>query len=229
MEEHQEALRREQLAQELAEAEVADELLPGVGGEGEMDEARDLDDDIPEAETSGINAGDSENEDRDVDVATAARGILGQRRPDEAYQDALIRGEGAIDRHFVVDGPDSDDEDQSQILQEEDLIHEFAQAGERDIDMAMDADLDNDVPDAEIGEYEHTDTEEELSTSDEDNGINISRFMQDRTSLTTSIVRSDGTQNSLDLSNLGDNTIGRSPARLRSGGNNGRTRRGLNF
>ncbi|KFY20385.1 hypothetical protein V491_03753, partial [Pseudogymnoascus sp. VKM F-3775] len=32
LEEHQEALRREQLAQELAEAEVADELLQGEGG-----------------------------------------------------------------------------------------------------------------------------------------------------------------------------------------------------
>jgi hypothetical protein len=232
MEEHQEALRREQLAQELAEAETGDDPLQAEGGDGEMDEARDLDDDIPEAETTGIDAEDSENNGRENDVETVPRDILGQRMPDETYRGALVRGEEAFDRRLVVDGgSDTDEEDQSQMLQEEDLVHELVQAGEHNIDvvMDMDADLDDDVPDAEIGEYEHTDTEEELSTSDEDDSINMGRFLQDR-ALTTSMVRSDGTQNSFDLSNMdlrSDNSIGRSPPGPR-GGNTGRPRRGRN-
>jgi Apc15p protein len=214
IEEHQEALRREQLAQELAEAEAGDDLLQGEDADGEVDEARDLDDDIPEAEATGIDADDSEN-----DVEAVPRGILGQRMLDETYRETLVRGEDAIDRRFVVEGgSDTDEEDQFQMFREEDLVHELVQASEHDLDVAMDADLDDDVPEAEIGGYEHTDTEEELSTSDDDD-INMRRFLQDR-HLTTSMVRSDGTQNSLDLNSMdlqSDNGIGRSPPRPRSG------------
>ena len=71
LEEHQEALRREQLAQELAEAEAADELLQGEGGDGEMEEARDLDDDIPEADITGQDPGESGSED-DLDADESA-------------------------------------------------------------------------------------------------------------------------------------------------------------
>ena len=125
MEEHQEALRREQLAQELAEAEAGGELLQGEGVDGEMEAARDLDDDIPEAETTGIGEEDSENEEVENDTEAAPRGVLTQRMPDEAYRDALVQGEEVLGRRFAGDGgSDTDADDQSQMLQEEDLVHE---------------------------------------------------------------------------------------------------------
>lgn len=206
MEEHQEALRREQLAQELAEAEAGEELLQDEAGDGEMQGGRNLDDDIPDADTTGIGADDSENEEVENDGEAAPRGMLAQRMPDEAYREAFVRGEEVLTRRFAVEeGPDSDDDNQSQLLQEEDLLHENDHQDPRDIDMGidMDADLDDDVPDAEPGEYEHTDTEAELSTSEEEgdgdnDSADIDRWPHGR-ALSTSMVRSDGTQNSLDM------------------------------
>ncbi len=87
--------------------------------------------------------------------------------------------------------------------------------------MDMDADLDDDVPDAEPGGYEHTDTEAELSSSD-DESLDMDHLPQPR-SINVSMVRSDGTQNSLDLSSMnmrsGSSISGSSP---RPRGNNRR-------
>jgi hypothetical protein len=223
MEEHQEALRREQLAQELAEAEAGDELLQGEGGDGEMDATRDLDDDIPEAETTGLGGDDLGNEGVENDGEAAPRGMLAQRMPDEAYREALVQGEEVLSRRFGGEaGSDTDEDNQSQMLQEEDLVHEddHQLAGDIDMGMDMDADLDDEVPDAEPGEYEHTDTEAELSTSDDDNGsVDMDRWPQGR-ALSTSMVRSDGTQNSLEMSSMdlrSDASIGRASPRQRAG------------
>jgi Apc15p protein len=218
MEEHQEALRRERLAQELAEAEAGGELLQGEGGDGEIETARDLDDDIPEAETTGIGEEGSENEEVENDTEAAPRGVLTQRMPDEAYREALVQGEEALGRRFAGDGgSDTDADDQSQMLQEEDLVHENGPRPAVDLEMGMDmeADLDDDVPDAEHGEYEHTDTETELSTSDEES-IDMQRWPQGR-ALNTSMVRSDGTQNSLELSSIDLSGDVRSSPRPRAG------------
>lgn len=210
MEEHQEALRREALAQELAEAEAegVEDLLRG-GVEEEM-EVRDLDDEVPEADTTGLEADDDEEEDGDEDeendTEDVPRGVLASRMPDDVYREALVRGEQARTAGFGEDGGSTvDEEDQSQMLQEEDLVHE-AREGDHDGDlMDMDADLDADIPEAEsAGGYEHTDTEEELTSSDEDDsseegqGILRSR----RVDAASSMVRSDGTQNSMDLSSI---------------------------
>lgn len=203
MEEHQEALRREQLAQELADAEAGDELLQGEGGDGEMEATRDLDDDIPEAETTGIGEEGSDNDGFENDAQAASRGVLSQRMPEEAYREALVQGEEALGRRFGGDDDsDTDVDDQLQMLREEDLVHESGPRPVADIDMVIDmeADLDDDVPDAEHGEYEHTDTDAELSTSD-DGSIGMQRWPQGR-ALSTSMVRSDGTQNSLDLGSM---------------------------
>ena len=70
MEEHQEALRREALAQELAEAEAAegvDELLQGEGMDGEMEEVRDLDDEVPDADADATRLLDSDSESSEGD------------------------------------------------------------------------------------------------------------------------------------------------------------------
>jgi len=79
--------------------------------------------------------------------------------------------------------------------------------------MDMDADLDDDVPDAEPGGYEHTDTEAELSSSDHES-LDMGHLPPAR-GLNVSLVRSDGTQNSLDLSSMnmrsGSSISGSSP------------------
>jgi hypothetical protein len=69
MKEHQEALRREALAAELAEAEAegADEMLQGEGMDGEAEEVRDLDDDVPDADMTALDADDSGQSDDDED------------------------------------------------------------------------------------------------------------------------------------------------------------------
>jgi hypothetical protein len=54
--EHQEAMRREQLAQELAEAEAEAGDGPQTGMmDGDMEDARDLDDDIPEVSNEDLD------------------------------------------------------------------------------------------------------------------------------------------------------------------------------
>jgi hypothetical protein len=98
-EEHAEALRRERLAQELAEAEAAnaeaavgDVTMPSDGGVaeggdeamGDLDgEARDLDDEIPDADAEGFGLDGAEsNDDEDDDGVENAGDIgAGQRRP----------------------------------------------------------------------------------------------------------------------------------------------------
>lgn len=222
MEEHQEALRREQLAQELAEAEAGDELLHGEGADGELEEARDLDDDIPEAQTTGIGEEDSDNgRGTENNGEGARRGGIAQRMPDEAYREALVQGEELLGRRFSGEGAsDTDEDDQSQMLVEEDLVHETEprEVGDMDTGMDMDADLDDDVPDAEPGEYEHTDTEAELSTSDD--GSEAMETWPQLRALSTSMVRSDGTQNSLELGNSdlrSDISVVRSSPRQRTG------------
>lgn len=75
-EEHAEAVRREQLVAQMAEAETegmtggdeVDESMMGGGEEGEGEEVQDLDDDIPEAEGFGFDGDDSEDEDDDETV-----------------------------------------------------------------------------------------------------------------------------------------------------------------
>ncbi len=73
MEEHQEALRREALVQELAEAEAegVDDLLQGEGMDGDMEEARDLDDEVPEGDITR-----EESDESDEEVGTLKRVTL---------------------------------------------------------------------------------------------------------------------------------------------------------
>ncbi|KAG8423209.1 hypothetical protein J3458_000122 [Metarhizium acridum] len=172
-EEHQEAMRREQLAQELAEAEGGGMPEEGMMDDVQLDGAHDLDDDIPEADDhfgmgddyesddgdeEGLEAEDSEElddealrEERQNDLMAAR-----MRMADDAFREALVRGDpDGDDMYGGVE--ELEEEHQGHMLDEEDFAH----------DDGMEANLDDDIPEAESGLYEHTDSEAELSSSDD--------------------------------------------------------------
>jgi hypothetical protein len=179
--EHQEAMRREQLAQELAEAEAA-----GVPEDGmddvQLDGAQDLDDDIPDAgddffmgdgddydDDEDEDGEDEEGEDGDEDAVREERhnDIMAarMRMTDDAFREALMRGDADGDDMYGSD-EELEEEDQGHMLDEDDFAHD----GTHDDMGDMDADLDEDIPEAEDGGYEHTDSEAELTSSSSDGG-----------------------------------------------------------
>ncbi|UKZ81995.1 hypothetical protein TrVFT333_009776 [Trichoderma virens FT-333] len=188
-EEHQEAMRREQLAQELAEAEGGGTMDDGMMDDVQLDGAQDLDDEIPDADDAFDPSSDDSEEDEneeeendnegDEDDEEAVReeeadeealreerqhGLVAarMRMTDDAFREALIRGDPEADGSVYGDEEDLEDEDREQILDEDD----FAYDGNLDDGTAgdMDADLDDDIPEAEDG-YEHTDSEADVSSS----------------------------------------------------------------
>ncbi|KAI1136653.1 Apc15p protein-domain-containing protein [Hypoxylon sp. FL0543] len=227
-EEHQEALRREQLAQELAEAEAAgaggvDALLDAQGDDGVMDDvqldgARDLDEDIPEAEDADFGLGsvdededDDEEDDDDDDeeegdaddpeqrAERTQQQLMAQRmrQADDAFRESMARGRESGNYYGVDD--EVDDEDQAQMIEEDDLVG-HGDGG----DMGMDADLDDDIPEAEDEGYEHTDSEAEVSSSSsDDDQVEMSFAAQaSQPRYRHSLARSDATRNSLAISDI---------------------------
>lgn len=182
-EEHAEAVRREQMAQELAEAEG------GLPGEEEMDDvqldgAGDLDDEIPEAGSDfmmGSADDPSEEEDEEDDSDEADESALREERTndlvaarmqvtDDAYREALIRGDPEGGDMYGSD-EEIQEQEEGHILDEDDFAeesHQLSPQEDDDIDLGMDADLDGDVPEAEDGGYEHTDSEAEITSSEEE-------------------------------------------------------------
>ncbi|KAK7724082.1 hypothetical protein SLS64_000416 [Diaporthe eres] len=192
-EEHAEAMRREQeLAAQLAEAEADAEGADDLDDEPMADGAEgepDLDDEIPEAEGFGFDGDDSgeeesapEDEDEDDDetddevdqTENNAGQVLvspAERRDMQATEDRVreVMAQGQEGGGLTMLEDDAvDAEDRAQMLEEDDLIHDYHQGGgggggdRGGMDMDMDADLDDDIPEAE-GRYEHTDSEAELS------------------------------------------------------------------
>jgi hypothetical protein len=183
-EEHQEAMRREQAAQELAEAEGGAMPEEGMMDDVQLDGAQDLDDEIPDAEDHfGMDDDDDDDDDEDggdddqedseelVDEALreerqndlmAAR----MRMTDDAFREALVRGDPDGDDMYGGE-EELEEEHQGHMLDEEDFAHDDMGGG---LGLDMDANLDDDIPEAESGLYEHTDSEAELSSSEEDDG-----------------------------------------------------------
>ncbi|KAM0559481.1 hypothetical protein ACHAPJ_004511 [Fusarium lateritium] len=190
-EEHQEAMRREQLAQELAEAETE-----GMPGEGTMDDvqldgAQDLDDEIPDADDGYGFGDDDDDEDEDEDEEdedeeeeddgegeeTDDEAIREERQNDlmaarmrmndDAFREALVRGEPDADDMYGEAENFEEEEDNGHLLDEDDFAQDDDGLG-----MDMDADLDEDIPEAESGGYEHTDSEAELSSSEQEESTN---------------------------------------------------------
>ncbi|KAK7948297.1 uncharacterized protein PG986_009183 [Apiospora aurea] len=230
-EEHQEALRREQLAQELAEAEAAgagpgdgvleDQAQDGMG-DVQLDGARDLDEDIPEAEDNDFGlSGEDEDEEDDEDeddedddeddpddtiehpeqrAARAQQALMAQRMqqaPDPFRGHAANTSQG---NSFYGGEDEVDDEDQAHMIEEEDLDGEGG-------DMDMEANLDDDIPDAESAMgYEHTDTDASVTSSDNDEPAAEVSFVAarapQRLRFRGSLARSDATRNSIAISDL---------------------------
>ncbi|KAM0349692.1 hypothetical protein ACHAPU_003521 [Fusarium lateritium] len=183
-EEHLEAVRREQVAQELAEAEAE-----GMPGEGTMDDvqldgAQDLDDEIPDAE-EGYGFGDDdddeeeeeeeseeeeeeedEGDETDDETSRAERQndlmAARMRMGDDAFREALVRGEPDADDMYGDTEDPEEEEDNGQLLDEDDFVQDDDGLG-----MDMDADLDEDIPEAMSGGYEHTDSEAGISSSEQ--------------------------------------------------------------
>lgn len=229
-EEHQEALRREQLAQELAEAEAAgagpsDGVLEDPTQDGmddvQLDGARDLDEEIPEAEDAdfGLSGDDEDEEDPDDEdeedeedddpddtiedpdqrAARAQQALMAQR-----MQQAVdpFRGHPANNSQgnsFYGGEDEVDDEDQAHMIEEEDLDGDGG-------DLDMDANLDDEIPDAEsdMG-YEHTDTEASVTSDGNDEPAEVSFVASrapQRVRFRGSLARSDATRNSIAVSDL---------------------------
>ncbi|CCU82426.1 hypothetical protein BGHDH14_bgh02612 [Blumeria hordei DH14] len=174
MKEHQEVLRREQLAQELAEAEAAaammDGLLPAEEGVTGMEDLPDLDDEVPEAEMTRLDSDDDDMEEDQEDFVDAdpdadLSGFVVRSRP--AVQDHLYRREAIVrDRLLRDDNSIVDEEESSDLLQEEDLIRARLEPEQDESNSGMDLgmDLDDAVPEGNA--YEHTDTEQDTSSSE---------------------------------------------------------------
>lgn len=182
--EHAEAMRREQVAQELAEAAAEQEgnLMDDV----QLDGAQDLDDEIPDADddfgfhndddddddSEDEEDEDDEDEDEDETYEEAQREerrndlMASQiRMNDDAFREALVRGDPDADNMYG-DEEEHEEEDQGNMYDEEDFAENDLDGDDLGID--MDADLDGDIPEAESGGYEHTDSEAELSSSEEE-------------------------------------------------------------
>ena len=169
-EEHQEALRREQLAQELAEAEAGGAAPEdGLMDDVQLDGAQDLDDEIPDADdhfglqSDSESGGDEEEEGAaeadDSEVRANDLMAARMRMTDDAFREALVRGDP--DGDDMYDGEEElEEEHQGHMLDEDD----FADDG----NLGMEANLDDDIPEAESGLYEHTDSDAELSSSEEE-------------------------------------------------------------
>ncbi|KAH6661666.1 Apc15p protein-domain-containing protein [Verticillium dahliae] len=176
-EEHAEAVRREQLQQELAEAEEG-------GGPEEDDEtadmedlgdgARDLDEEIPDADAVGMELtqrGDGDDDDDDGPRAGDGPGrgeALREERRAELVQARMRMARGGDDDVYGADEEEIEAETEGQLLLEDEgdsFLPVDGQVADEDLD--MDADLDGSMADgAELsGVYEHTDTEAELSSS----------------------------------------------------------------
>ncbi|KAI1185098.1 Apc15p protein-domain-containing protein [Nemania serpens] len=207
----------------------------------QLDGTRDLDDDIPEADDADFGLSDNEDEDEDDDEDDEEEE---DDDDDEDAEEREVRAAQAQEQQLVAqrmrqgndafreeDGAgfygadeDVDDEDQSQMIEEDDLVVVGAQHD----DLGMDADLDDEIPEAEsLGGYEHTDTEADMSSilDVEGDGHDTShvsiaasqqsgRFRHSR--LRHSLARSDATtRNSIAISDIlsrdGSSVLGSSP------------------
>lgn len=271
-EEHAEAMRREQLAQDLAEAAEAETEGTGVaggggGGGGPLDEGNpmdaldmdvdrddpllgggegevDLDDEIPDADEGGFgydgasdeeedDDDDDEEEDEDEGLPSDGEGydenpgrgwqprteqqeeVANMRANEERMREMMMaRNQGGGRDVYGEEEDELDGEDPGHMLEEDDLVHVHHEA-EEGMDMDMDANLDDDIPEAGSGGYEHTDSEASFGDSEEDEDSFATGRAAQVGRPRSSLPQSDRARNSLDLNSIlsgdGSSIIGSSP------------------
>ncbi|KAG6095906.1 hypothetical protein E4U30_004898 [Claviceps sp. LM220 group G6] len=128
------------------------------GDESAQDETGDAEDAEDE---SPLDDGETLREERQNDLMAAR-----MRMTDDAFREALVRGDPDGDDMYGRE-EELEEENQGHMLDEEDFAHDEDDTQNQLID--MDANLDDEIPDAESGLYEHTDSNMELSSSEEDN------------------------------------------------------------
>ncbi|KZL84841.1 hypothetical protein CI238_08804 [Colletotrichum incanum] len=147
------------------EDSMADELSSSEGGILDDDDEDDDNDEEDEDEADDDDDATAVDEDEDErrDGLVAAR----MRMADDAFRQAMARGDVDGDDMYGAE-EELEASGQGHMLDEEDLLApgEGGGAGD-DLGMDMDADLDDEIPEAgELsGVYEHTDSEAELSLS----------------------------------------------------------------
>ncbi|KAJ5478583.1 hypothetical protein N7530_004092 [Penicillium desertorum] len=171
--EREEALQAAAAEMEAAEGEgIMDDEMGMQRGEVEEDEGmeRDLDDDIPNAEEASglIEEGEEGLEEDDAgDEGEYMERDLDDDIP-EGFPDDDYEGSGLYD-----------DEEGDDFDNQPDLDAEIPAADGDSVSEDMTRDLDDDIPDAaeqgseQEGEWQHTDSEEELSDEDDENEPSI--------------------------------------------------------
>lgn len=157
--------------------EIPDADEEGFGYDGaDSDEESDSDrtdetDDDDTEDGRGVNGGGSGPAAELRQVVAAEDRVLNMMSRGQARQ------QDVDDVLYTGEEEEVDDEDRAEMLQEDDLAHHsrgyghgLVGGGDDDdgLDMDMDGDLDDEIPEAESGMYEHTDTEASLMTSDDE-------------------------------------------------------------
>ncbi|TPX10996.1 uncharacterized protein E0L32_008033 [Thyridium curvatum] len=197
---------------------------------------------------------DRSNNAGDAGGAGQRREVRHARANEDRVREMMARGEHGqaaedASEMYGAEAGDLDDEDAAQMLEEDDLVRLHPRRGletgagglgglvgdDDDDHMDMEADLDDDIPSAasggglSLGGYEHTDTEAELSSSEdggnaghqESSWVAATRAPQrgNTARFRGSLTRSD--RNSLDISGFlsrdGSSVIGSSPQMRRRG------------
>ncbi len=217
--------------------EIPDADAEGFGLDGA--ESSDEDDEDNDGGEGGGEGGEderagpaSDEDEGDGDGRAAQRREVQQMRAHEdRVREIMARSQARASLRDAedVDEDEIDDEDRARILEEDDLVrdeqyHDGVQDGG---DLGMDADLDEDIPEAESGAYEHTDSEADLSSDDDDedgdgdgDGVldhgrpGLAEALVERAAqFRSSLARSDG--HGIDISSLlsrdGSSRMGSSP------------------
>lgn len=214
--------------------EIPDADASGMGGfdydEDSSEEAEDEEED--DDDERDVDRGEEDDDDAGDEVP----GLNAQQRrahqreratQEDRLRELLARGGDEAEEADIygVAGEELDEEEaQGDMLEEEDLVHEHDHHLQYDVepgeDLDMDANLDDEIPEAEsVGGYEHTDSEAEVSSSEDGGaGHNASfgaghgaRAPQTAARYRSSLA-SNATRQSLDISSILDSSmVGSSP------------------
>lgn len=153
------------LAEQQAAAQVDGPAEDGAA-EGEEDGERDLDADVPDADVDLDSDEEDDGDDDDEDLEEITE--LTEEADVTFNEDSLLEGSELMPQQYTDENGHAQ-EDEEQALNQRMIALEEAELDGRlqeERDLGLDRDLDDDVPEA--GSYEHTDSDEEFSSSEEE-------------------------------------------------------------